>query len=118
MSKGREYAIERISHMIAAADAIDAYTSRGRKTFDTDSTVRDAILYQIIVIGEAAKAAIAADSSIGTDIPKIEWSLWAKMRDRVTHQYWATDHEIVWSTAENDVPALRQNLGAALTRIR
>jgi uncharacterized protein with HEPN domain len=104
--------------MIAAADAIGAYTERGRAAFDSDSTIRDAILYQIIVIGEAAKAAVAADSSIATDIPKVEWSLWAKMRDRVTHQYWATDREIVWSTAENGVPALRKELAEAVTHVR
>ena len=118
MSKGHEYAIERIGHMIAAADAIGVYTARGRETFDTDATVRDAILYQIIVIGEAAKAAIAADTALATEIPNIEWSLWARMRDRVTHQYWATDREIVWLTALQDVPALGAALGEALARLK
>jgi uncharacterized protein with HEPN domain len=103
--------------MIAAADAIRTYTGRGRETFETDSTVRDAILYQIIVIGEAAKAAIAADATIGAEVPQVEWSLWAKMRDRITHQYWATDHEIVWSTAVNDVPELHTVLTKALSRL-
>ena len=51
MSKGRAYAIERIKHMIAAANTIGGYTKRGRSAFDADSTVRDAILYQLIVIG-------------------------------------------------------------------
>jgi uncharacterized protein with HEPN domain len=36
------------------------------------------------------------------------------MRDRITHQYWATDHEIVWSTATRDVDALREELLKAL----
>ena len=117
MSKGRAYALERIGHMIAAADAIRTYTDRGREVFGTDSTVRDAILYQIIVIGEAAKAVIAADATIGTDVPNVEWSLWAKMRDRITHQYWATDHELVWSTAVNDVPELHTLLKEVLPRL-
>jgi hypothetical protein len=30
--------------MIAAANTINGYTERGRSVFDTDSTVRDAIL--------------------------------------------------------------------------
>ena len=64
MSKGRAYAIERIKHMIAAANTIGGYTKRGRSAFDADSTVRDAILYQLIVIGEASKATTAADDSI------------------------------------------------------
>jgi uncharacterized protein with HEPN domain len=114
LSKGRVYALQRIRHMIAAADAILSYTNRGRSAFENDSTVRDAILYQIVVIGEAAKAVVAADETIAAEISSVEWSLWAKIRDRITHQYWATDREIVWSTATHDVPALRANLLRAL----
>ena len=103
--------------MIAAANTINGYTKRGRSAFDTDSTVRDAILYQLIVIGEASKATTAADDSIATVVPTVEWSLWAKMRDRITHQYWATDHEIVWLTATQDVEQLRTDLTKALLRL-
>ena len=117
MSKGRAYAIERNKHMIAAANTIGGYTKRGRSAFDADSTVRDAILYQLIVIGEASKATTAADDSIAKEVPTVEWSLGAKMRDRITHQYWATDHEIVWLTAAQDVERLRADLTKALVRL-
>ena len=117
MSKGRASAIERIKHMIGAANAIGGYTKRSRSAFDTDSTVRDAILYQLVVIGEASKATIAADESIAKEVPTVEWSLWAKMRDRITHPYWATDHEIVWLTATQDVERLRADLMKALVRL-
>ena len=50
--------------MIAAADAITGYVARGRPVFDADSAVREAIVYQIVVIGEAAKAVTAADSTV------------------------------------------------------
>jgi uncharacterized protein with HEPN domain len=72
--------------------------------------VLEAMVYQIVVIGEAAKAVIAADPSLATE-PDVEWSLLARMRDKVTHQYWAVDREIVWSTAVRDVPAIRRALG-------
>jgi uncharacterized protein with HEPN domain len=39
------------------------------------------------------------------------------MRDRITHQYWATDHEIVWQTATQDVAGLREDLLKALLRL-
>lgn len=117
MSKGRAYAIERVKHIIAATNAVASYVVRGRAAFDDDATVRDAILYQIIVIGEAAKGVIAADETIAAEIPSVEWSLWAKMRDRVTHQYWATDNTIVWLTATRDVPDLRADLMKALLRL-
>jgi hypothetical protein len=57
--------------MIAAADAILSYTNRGRSAFENDSTVRDAILYQIVVIGEAAKAVVAADETIAAEISSV-----------------------------------------------
>jgi len=103
--------------MIAAANTIGGYTKRGRSAFDADSMVRDAILYQLIVIGEASKATTAADDSIAKEVPTVEWSLGAKMRDRITHQYWATDHEIVWLTAAQDVERLRADLTKALVRL-
>lgn len=103
--------------MLSAADAIESYVRRGRAAFDNDSAVREAIVYQIVVLGEAAKAVVAADASIEKDLPGIEWSLLAKMRDKVTHQYWAVDREIVWSTAERDVPKIRTLLTAALRQL-
>ena len=115
MSRGREAAVERIRHMLDAAEAIRRYVERGRATFDQDPAVRDAIVYQIVVVGEAAKAVVAADPSIEPEFPNIEWSLLAKMRDRVTHQYWAIDPEIVWSTAERDLPNIQALLLDALT---
>jgi uncharacterized protein with HEPN domain len=105
---------DRLRHLVAAADAIAAYVARGRATFDADPAVRDAILYQIIVLGEAAKAALAADPGLAAAHPEIDWSPMARMRDRVAHHYWATDREVVWTTACDAVPALRRAVAAAL----
>ena len=103
--------------MAEAADAIAAYTARGREAFERDPAVRDAILYQVIVLGEAAKAALAADPALETELSEVEWSPLARMRDRVAHHYWATDREIVWATATQAVPELRRALGSALARL-
>jgi uncharacterized protein with HEPN domain len=100
--------------MLAAADAIRHYVDRGRAAFDADPALRDAIVYQIVVVGEAAKAVVDADPSLEAELSQIEWSLLAKMRDKVTHQYWAIDQEIVWSTATRDVAKIRAVLHAAL----
>ena len=59
---------------------------------------------------------IAADPAVATDIPTVEWSLLARMRDKVTHQYWTVDRDIVWSTAERDVPIIRKALALAIDR--
>lgn len=103
--------------MAEAADAIVGYAARGRAAFDADPAVRDAILYQVVVLGEAVKAALAADPTLEGDLPDVEWSPMARMRDRVTHHYWATDREVVWATATGAVPELRRALTAALARL-
>lgn len=91
--------------------------ARGRSAFDADPAVRDAILYQVIVIGEAAKATLQADPALEAELPEVEWSPMARMRDRVTHHYWATDPEIVWATAAKAVPELRRAVEQALDRL-
>ena len=101
-------------HMLLAADTIQGYVERGRAAFDSDAAIRDAIVYQIVIMGEAAKAVLDADPSIEEEMPGIEWKPLARMRDKVTHHYWAIDREIVWSTAERDVPAIRKLIASAL----
>ena len=113
--RGGGAARDRLEHMAEAADAIAAYVARGREAFDADPAVRDAILYRIIVLGEAAKAALAADPSLEAAHPEVDWSPAARMRDRVAHHYWATDSEVVWATAHDAVPALRRALHLVLT---
>ena len=103
--------------MIEAGTSIEAYTARGRSAFDVDSAVQDAILYQIIVLGEAAKAVVKADAELANDLSEVEWSLLAKMRDRVAHRYWETDRELVWATATKDIPELKSTLAAAIDRL-
>ena len=105
-------------HMIDAAEAIERYVERGRAAFDADSAIREAIVYQIAVMGEAAKVVVATDPSIETALPGVEWSLLAKMRDKLTHQYWAVDREIVWSTAIGDVPGIKRLLEDMLAKLR
>jgi len=117
VSDGRAAAITRLRHMVEASDAIAGYVDRGRDAFESDAAIRDAVLYQIVVLGEAAKAALASDPTLEANLPEVEWSPIARMRDRVAHHYWATDREIVWTTATESVPELRRALESALRRL-
>jgi uncharacterized protein with HEPN domain len=102
--------------MVEVASAIQGYTGRGRAAFDTDPAIQDAILYQIVVLGEAAKVVAKVDAELAGALSAVEWSLLARMRDYVAHRYWETDHDIVWATATKDVPELRKTLSAAIDR--
>ena len=104
--------------MAEAAIAIEEYAARGRAAFDTDPAVHDAILYRIVVLGEAAKAALAAAPALVNAHPEVDWRPIMRMRDRVAHHYWATDREVVWATATGAVPELRAAVAAALDATR
>ncbi len=117
MSDERAMAVERMQHMVEAADAIADYVARGRVVFDGDVAVRDAILFRIVVIGEAAKAVSRRDPALAADLSDVEWSALARMRDRITHQYWAVDAQIVWDTAVDEIPEVRAILAEALRRL-
>lgn len=117
MSDERAIAVERMQHMVEAADAIAEYVARGRRTYDSDAAVRDAILFRIVVIGEAAKAVVHRAPALAADLSEVEWSALARMRDRITHQYWAIDPQIVWDTAVEELPEVRSLIAGALTRL-
>lgn len=110
--------MERLEHMLQAVTAIEAYAARGRAAFDADSALRDATLYQIIVLGEAAKGAVAADPDLVSRVPNVAWSPVARMRDRVAHHYWTTDLDVGWTTATVAVPELRVALQEALGQLK
>lgn len=118
VSSGRLAAIARIEHMLTAAEAVLEYASRGRAAYDAEPAVRDAILYRLVVLGEAAKAALEADPSIEAELSGVEWSPIARLRDRLAHHYWRTDPDIVWATATTSVPVLKDALVSALGRLR
>ena len=107
-------AVERLEHMVAATEAIASYVARGRAGFDTDPAVRDAVLYQLVVLGEATKAALHADPALRTRFPDVPWSAMARVRDRAAHHYYKLDPDVVWETARAAVPAAAVALRAAL----
>ena len=72
MSDVRAIAVERMQHMVEAADAIAEYVARGRVAYDADAAVRDAILFRIVVIGEAAKAVVQRDPTLAADLSSVE----------------------------------------------
>ena len=117
MSDPPDRVVERLRHMLEAARTIQSYAARGRNAFDSDSAIRDAILYQIVVLGEAAKVVSKSAASFGELLSQEDLSLLSRMRDRISHRYWETDHEIVWSTAISDIPTLSIALNKAIERL-
>ncbi len=74
-----------------------------KDAFIDDLKTRSAVLYQLIVIGEAVKR---LSIEFRAQHSEILWSLIAGMRDHLIHGYDVVDWDEVWRTAKRDVPDL------------
>ena len=48
--------------------------------------------------------------SIKSKSVDIEWKEIAGMRDRLIHNYFAIDFEIVWDVVQNEIPTLKEKI--------
>lgn len=67
-----------------------------REAFLRDETLKRAFVRSIEVIGEAAKK-VPAD--LRRKYPHVEWRAMAGMRDKLVHDYFGIDYDIVWDVA-------------------
>ena len=76
-----------------------------------DPLRRDAVLYQLMIIGAAAKR-ISAELRAQYD--KIPWPEIVGFRNVVVHEYFAVEWHVVWRVARRQVPELEADIMAIL----
>lgn len=105
-----------LEEILGAADAVAAYISGfDYEAFRSDRKTQDAVLRNLVLIGEAVKQLPAELTSRHA---AIEWRRIAGMRDMLVHQYFSTDLEIVWDAAAHRLPAVRVAVQAILDSLR
>jgi uncharacterized protein with HEPN domain len=78
-------------------------TNLDKATFVQDETLKRAYVRSIEVIGEAVKQ---LPNELRQQYSAIEWRALAGMRDRLIHNYFGVDYEIVWDVVINKIPDL------------
>jgi len=94
-----------------AIDRILAYTAKGQGAFLADPMTQDAVVRNIEIIGEATKGVSEATRNAHPEIP---WRDMADMRNKVIHDYFRTDLEVVWDVVTNDLRPLRGQIDTLL----
>ena len=103
-----------LADIVEAADAIEYFFADGDKgTFLQNDLLRSAVLHKLTIIGEAA-ARLPAE--FHERRAGIEWADIVGFRNIAVHSYFSVDWNIVWLTATEDTPKLRDQVARILDR--
>jgi uncharacterized protein with HEPN domain len=95
---------ERIQDILNAIDSIQRRTTgMSFDQFSQDETIVKAVLYDLIVIGEAA---INVPVDVQALAPELPWRLMSDMRNIMAHEYFQVNLRITWSTIQNNLSPL------------
>jgi uncharacterized protein with HEPN domain len=98
---------ERLDDIAGAIEVIRAHVATG-ETVD-ERLRRDAILYNLVIVGEAVKGLSAETRARRPDIP---WRQIAGLRDRLAHEYFRIDMNEIAKIVERDLGSLSDAVAA------
>jgi uncharacterized protein with HEPN domain len=99
----REWRI-RIEDILGAIDLIHEYTQgMDRPAFGADRRTVDAVVRNLIIIGEAATH---VPDDVATAHPEIPWARMRGMRNLAVHEYFGVDEDVLWDTVTVNLPVL------------
>ena len=97
-----------LGHILSAITDIECFTAEGKVAFMADRKTQSAVLRQLEIIGEAVKNLSPATTA---SAPTVPWRAIAGTRDRLIHAYFNVSLDAVWSMVEQDLAALRAEVG-------
>jgi uncharacterized protein with HEPN domain len=101
--------------IINAAKRIQQFTQGVNKSvLAANEEKQSAILYQVIIIGEATKR---LSSEFRKKYPHIPWKDMAGMRDILAHQYDRVNINTLWDVIQSDIPELLPMIETILSDI-
>ena len=103
----------RLQDMLDAAARVAGYVDgMDFEQFVADKRTLDAVVRNLEVIGEAARA---VDEECRRKLPEVPFAEMAGMRDVLIHGYHRVDDELVWDAAVRVLPAAAAEIRRYLT---
>ena len=97
-----------IEDILTCIEHIQLYTTDlSFENFSSHFMTIEACLYNIQVIGEAVTL---LPQEIKKENPDIKWAAIKGMRNRLIHEYFGTDLQLVWNVIQEELPTLKIKL--------
>jgi len=104
-------AAEYLDQMIEAAQLAHSYVvDMNVEQFMADRRTQQAVVLNIVVIGEAASRLVREQPGFADAHPPVPWRNIRGMRNRVAHGYFDIDMALVWQTVSGSLPQLIDEL--------
>ncbi len=111
MKKKRDILVY-LDDILESAELIESYVSSiSEGEFYQTLEKQDAILHRLQIIGEAAKHVPATYRERWKQVP---WKDIAGIRDIIVHEYFGITLTMIWKTAIEDIPHLKQQIQSIL----
>jgi uncharacterized protein with HEPN domain len=81
--------------------------SFGREQFLDDEKTIDAVVRNLEIIGEATRQLPEAFTTRHAQVP---WAQMAGLRNRIVHEYFGLDLDIIWTIIHDDLPILERQI--------
>jgi uncharacterized protein with HEPN domain len=94
----------------AAAKACSYVQQLSKQDFIADERTQQAIILNLIIIGEAATKLLQGFSDFLDKHPEVPWRSMKGMRNRVAHGYFDINLDLVWDTVQVALPELLEQL--------
>ena len=91
-------------HIRDAIDRVLEFTADGELAFFDDRKTQDAVVRNLEVIGEAVKN---LSSDLRDRYPDIPWKRMAGMQDKMIHEYFGVNLNLVWEVVQLHLPSLK-----------
>ena len=102
-----------LKHILESIDWVEKDTKgMAKEDFLKNVPMQDAVVRRIEIIGEAIRN---LPSGIKKENKDVAWQDITDMRNKIIHEYFGVDLELVWEVVKKDVPALKNQVKEILS---